>query len=112
MAKISVTVKTVGLLILHFSTLKPYLQSLPFYSIQPSSRHNAVKRPTVLVERLKGSFHYKDIRLILFDAEFYALFDGVMFKIDVLQFFKICLLLMLSAEQLQMRLPIHVSHHA
>ncbi len=26
----------------------------------------------------------------LFDAEFYALFDGVILKIDVLQFFKIC----------------------
>ncbi len=39
----------------------------------------------------------------LLDAEFYALFDGVIFKIDILQFFKICpFFWMLSAEQLQM----------
>ncbi len=49
--------------------------------------------------------------LSLFDAEFYAIFDGVIFKIEILQFFKICPFFeMLSAEQLQMRLPIHVGH--
>ncbi len=49
----------------------------------------------------------------LFDAEFYALFDGVIFKIDILEFFKICSFFsMFSAEQLQMRLPIHYSHHS
>ncbi len=46
--------------------------------------------PTVLVERLSGSFHCTDLGFSLFDAEFYALFDGVIFKIDILQFFKIC----------------------
>ncbi len=30
-----------------------------------------------------------DLGFSLFDAEFYALFDGVIFKIDILQFFKI-----------------------
>ncbi len=34
-----------------------------------------------------------DLGFGLFDVEFYALFDGVVFKIDILQF----------AEQLQMR---------
>ncbi len=28
--------------------------------------------------------------LSLFDAEFSALFDGVIFKVEILQFFKIC----------------------
>ncbi len=45
---------------------------------------------TVLVERLQGSFHCTDLGFSLFDAEFYALFDGVIFKIQILQFFKIC----------------------
>ncbi len=45
------------------------------------------------------------------DAQFYVLFDGVIFEIDILHFFKLCpFFLMLTAEQLQMRLPIHVSH--
>ncbi len=49
-----------------------------------------------------------DLGFSLFDAEFYALFDGVIFKIDILHFFNICpCFKMLSAEQ---RLPIHVSH--
>ncbi len=48
-----------------------------------------IKRYTVLVERLAGSFHCVDLGFSLFDAEFYALFDGVLFKINVLQFFKI-----------------------
>ncbi len=41
---------------------------------------------TVLVERLSGSFHCTDLEFSLFDA----LFDGVIFKIDILNFFKIC----------------------
>ncbi len=46
----------------------------------------------------------------LFDAEFYIFFEGVMIKIVILQFFKICpFFYILSAKQLQMRLPIHVS---
>ncbi len=45
---------------------------------------------TVLVERLKSSFHCTDLVFSLFDAEFYAPFDCVIFKIDILQFFKIC----------------------
>ncbi len=44
---------------------------------------------TVLVERLSGSFHCTDMEFSLFDAEFYALFDGVISKIDILQFSKI-----------------------
>ncbi len=47
MAKISVIVKTVGLLILHFPTLKPSWKSLRFYFIQPSSRRYVVKRPAL-----------------------------------------------------------------
>ncbi len=31
-----------------------------------------------------------DVGFSLFDAEFFALFDGVIFKIDILQSFKIC----------------------
>ncbi len=54
-----------------------------------------------------------DLRFSLFDAEFYALFDGVICKIDILHFFKIYPFFeMPSAEQLQMRLPIHVSHQS
>ncbi len=41
---------------------------------------------TVLVERLLGSFHCTDVGFSLFDAEFYALFDGIIFNIDILQF--------------------------
>ncbi len=44
---------------------------------------------TVLVKRLSGSFHCTDLEFLLFDAEFSALFDGVIFKIDILQFFKL-----------------------
>ncbi len=66
---------------------------------------------TVLASPLKGSFHCTDLGFSLFDAEFYALFDGGIFKINILQFFKIChFFKMLWAEQLQMRLPIHFSH--
>ncbi len=66
---------------------------------------------TVLAKRLKGSFHCTDLRFSLFDAEFYAVFDDIIFKINILQFFKICpFFKMHSAEQLQTRLPIHVSH--
>ncbi len=54
----------------------------------------------------KGSYHCTDLGFSLFNAEFCSIF-----KIDILQFFKICLFFkMLSAEQLQMRLPIHSSH--
>ncbi len=49
----------------------------------------------------------------LFDAEFYALFDGVICKIDILHFFKIYPFFeMAAAEPLQMRLPIYVSHQS
>ncbi len=40
----------------------------------------------MLVERLEGSFHRTDSGFSLFDAQFNALFDGVILKID-----KICL---------------------
>ncbi len=42
----------------------------------------------MLVERLQGSFHCMDLGFSLFDVEFYALFDGVIFKIDILHFFR------------------------
>ncbi len=45
---------------------------------------------TGLVEQLLGPFECTDLVFIPFDAEFYALFDGTIFKIDILQFFKIC----------------------
>ncbi len=45
---------------------------------------------TVLVERLLGSFHSTDLRFGLVDAEFYAVFDGAISEINILQFFKIC----------------------
>ncbi len=52
-----------------------------------------------------------DLIFSIFDAEFYALFDNVIYKIDILQFFwYMPFVWMHSAEQLQMRLPIHVSH--
>ncbi len=66
---------------------------------------------TVIVERLQGSFHCTDLGFSLFDAEFYALFHGVILKIHILLFFKIYpFFKMFSVEQLQMRLPIRVSH--
>ncbi len=37
----------------------------------------------MFVERLWGSFHCTDLGFSLFDAEFYALFDGVIFKIRI-----------------------------
>ncbi len=65
----------------------------------------------MLAKRLSGSFHCTDLGVSLFDAEFYDLFVEVICKIDILHFFKIYPLFeMPSAEQLQMRLPIHVSH--
>ncbi len=42
----------------------------------------------MLIDRLQGSFHCTDLEIGLFDAEFHALFDGVILKIDILQFFK------------------------
>ncbi len=45
-----------------------------------------MRQNTVLVKRLLGSFHCTDLGFSLSDAEFYALFDGVIFKIDILQF--------------------------
>ncbi len=41
----------------------------------------------VLVERLYGSCHCMDLGITHFDAEFYALFDGLIVEIDILQFF-------------------------
>ncbi len=46
---------------------------------------------TVLEERLYFPFHCTDLGFSLFDAEFYVFFDGVIFKIDISQLFKICL---------------------
>ncbi len=53
----------------------------------------------MLVKRLWGSFHCTDLEFSLFDAEFYALFDGVIPKIDILQSFKICLFFLNALEQ-------------
>ncbi len=39
--------------------------------------------PTVLVERIWGSFEWTDLEFSLVDVEFYALFDGIIFKIEI-----------------------------
>ncbi len=45
----------------------------------------------MLVERLQGSFHCTDLGFSLFDAEFHALFVGVICKIDILHFLRYAL---------------------
>ncbi len=55
------------------------------FGVKENSQVFGVGR-TVLVERFKGW----DLGFSLFDAEFNALFDGIIFKIDILQSFKIC----------------------
>ncbi len=50
--------------------------------------YNTFKLP--LVEQLYGSFECTDLGFSLIDAEFYAIVDGVIFKIDIWHFFKIC----------------------
>ncbi len=48
---------------------------------------NRLHALTVLVERLQGSFHCTDLGFNQFDAEFNALFGGVIFRIEILQNF-------------------------
>ncbi len=46
---------------------------------------------TALVERLQGLFHCTDLGFSPFDAEFYALFDGVFFKLAFRNFLRYAL---------------------
>ncbi len=47
----------------------------------------------MLVERLLGSFHSTDLGFGLFDAEFYAVFDGVISKSKFCNFLRYALFL-------------------
>ncbi len=47
------------------------------------SDEEGIEEDTVLVDRFKGSCHCMDLKFSLFDAECYALFDGVIFGIGL-----------------------------
>ncbi len=76
--------------------IPPVIESLfELISVWVAGGHESERLPhcdkecTVLAKRLEGSFHCTDLGFSLFDAKIYGLFDGVIFKIDVLKFFKI-----------------------
>ncbi len=67
------------------------MKILPILLPVVSGGENFPLHGTVLVERLSSSSHRTGLGFRLFDAELCALFDGVIFKTDILQIFKIYL---------------------
>ncbi len=68
------------------------LHNLVLYFSAMNLTRRCPESTAVLVELLWGSFHCKDLEFSLFNAEFYALLDGVIFKIDILHFLRYALL--------------------